>query len=55
MTQFQYDVIVKVICNGAPAIADELCEAFAEIVTERNSFKQSLDEMTDKFKEEENK
>ena len=52
MTQFQYDAIVKLICNGAPALADELCEAFAEIVTERNSFRIQLDEVIEKDKED---
>lgn len=43
MTQFQYDVIVKTICNGAPALADELCTSLAEVVNERNEFKKKLD------------
>ena len=45
MTQFQYDVIIKTICNGAPALADELCTSLAEVVNERNEFKNRLDEI----------
>lgn len=43
MTQFQYDIIVKTICNGASALADELCTSLAEVVNERNEFKKKLD------------
>ena len=45
MTQFQYDAIIKIICSGAPALADELCESFANVVRERNNFKEEVDEL----------
>lgn len=45
MNQFQYDCIVRVISNGAPAIAEELCGALAGLVSERNEFKRQLDEI----------
>ena len=32
MTQFQYDAITRCIVNGAPAMSEELCRAFADVV-----------------------
>lgn len=32
MTQFQFDLICKIIQNGAPALAQELCEALSNFV-----------------------
>ena len=53
MTQFQYDTIMKIICNGAPALADELCQSFADIINERNAFKKELDEIKNNKESEE--
>ena len=36
MTQFQFDMICKVIENGAPALANELCGALDSLVRDRN-------------------
>lgn len=36
MTQFQFDMICKVIENGAPAVADELCGALNDLVVNYN-------------------
>ena len=43
MTQLEYDVIMRIITNGAPAIASDLCYSFAKVVSERNSFKRELE------------
>ena len=32
MTQFQFDLICKIICTGAPALAEELCGALETFV-----------------------
>jgi cell shape-determining protein MreC len=36
MTQFQFDVLCKVIENGAPALANELCSAVSTLVQSYN-------------------
>jgi hypothetical protein len=36
VTQWHFDTIIKLIQNGAPAIAPELCEAFAGLVNHYN-------------------
>ena len=50
MTQFQFDIICKIIENGAPALANELCGALAslaqsytEIVAENTNLKNQLE------------
>ena len=50
MTQFQFDVICKVIENGAPALANELCgaltvlaQSYTEIVKENADLKIQLE------------
>ncbi len=45
MNQYQYDTIIKLIANGAPALAEELCNAFADVITERNRLRIELDEL----------
>lgn len=42
MTQFEFDVIVKLIENGAPALAHELCGSLNDLVVEYNQIKQDL-------------
>lgn len=44
MTQYQYDTIVKIIVNGAPALSNELCEALAEVVSELNELREIRNE-----------
>lgn len=53
MTQFQYDAIMKVICSGAPALADELCQSLANLVQENNALKNELNEIKQVNKEKE--
>ena len=36
MTQFQFDMICKIIQNGAPAVADELCGALNNLAVGYN-------------------
>jgi hypothetical protein len=50
MTQFQFDVICKIIENGAPALANELCgaltalvQSYTEIVKENADLKIQLE------------
>lgn len=45
MTQYQYDTIMKLIVNGAPALANELCSSLADVVNERNDFKAKLEKI----------
>ena len=42
MTQFEFDVIVKLIENGAPALARELCGSLNNLVVDYNKTKQEL-------------
>lgn len=42
MTQFEFDVIVKLVENGAPALARELCGSLNDLVIEYNQMKQEL-------------
>ena len=37
MTQFQFDLICKIIESGAPALAEELCGALNNLVQNRNA------------------
>ncbi len=37
MTQFQFDIICKIIEQGAPALADELCNALDSFVRDHNA------------------
>jgi hypothetical protein len=52
MTQFQFDMICKIIEQGAPALADELCgsldtlvKAYNNIVVENEQIKAQLTNM----------
>jgi len=36
MTQFQFDMICKIIQNGAPVLANELCGALNDLVVDYN-------------------
>ena len=42
MTQFEFDVIVKLVENGAPVLARELCGSLNDLVIEYNQMKQEL-------------
>ena len=42
MTQFQFDIIYKIIQNGAPALADELCDCLNNLVISYNAAVQEL-------------
>lgn len=44
MTQYQYETIVKIIANGAPALATELCDALKEVILELNQLKEKSKE-----------
>lgn len=46
MTQFQFELICKIIENGAPALAGELCTALDNLVQERNALEAELKQAT---------
>ena len=54
MEQIQFQTIMKIIINGAPALADELCSALANTVEENRKLKAEIAELkkADKPKEE---
>lgn len=42
MTQFEFDVIIKLIENGAPALARELCGSLNNLVNDYNKLRAEL-------------
>lgn len=53
MTQFQFDLICKILSSGAPALANELCEAldnfvqsYNTVVADNNALKAQVEELT---------
>lgn len=59
MTQFQLDVICKIISSGAPAVAEELCGAldtlvrsYNAVLEENKQLKKDLEEATSTCSEE---
>lgn len=58
MNQQQFEMIVKIIEGGAPALANELCGALANLVNAYNTLvkeKAAADEATKKHEESEEK
>ena len=45
MTQFQFEMICKILENGAPVLAVELCTALNTLVQERNAFAQENEQL----------
>lgn len=43
MTQLQFEVICKIIENGAPALANELCNALNDLVIDRNNLAKEVE------------
>ena len=54
MTQANYDIICKVIQNGAPALANELIGAISNLITDANALLKERDELKAKLEEIEN-
>lgn len=52
MTQLQYDMIVKVIQNGAPALAEELISALGALITSYQELKAEREQEKPENKEE---
>ena len=55
MTQFQFDMICKIIQNGAPALANELCNSLNDLVVDYNKLAnriQSIRETDSESKDE---
>ena len=46
MTQFQFETIVRIIKSGAPALANELCEALVNVVEENATLRNRVNELT---------
>ena len=46
MTQFQFETIVRIIKSGAPALANELCEALVNVVEENATLRKRVNELT---------
>ena len=44
MTQYQFDTILKVIENGAPALANELCNSLNNLVNDYNALRKEKEE-----------
>lgn len=45
MTQFQFDLICKIIESGAPALANELCGSLNDLVIDRNNLAKENEEL----------
>ena len=43
MNQYQFDTIMKVIENGAPALANELCGSLNDLVNDYNALREEKD------------
>ena len=43
MNSIQFQIIVKIINNGAPALADELCTAIALVCEENEKLKAEIE------------
>ena len=43
MTQEQYELICKIITNGAPALSNELCTALNNLINSFNATQKELD------------
>lgn len=54
MTQANYDIICKVIQNGAPALANELIGAISNLINDANALLTERDELKAKVAELEN-
>lgn len=44
MTQVQFDTIIKVIENGAPALANELCNSLNDLVNNYNTLRKEKEQ-----------
>lgn len=42
MTQFQFDMICKIIESGAPALANELCNSLNDLVVDYNKLNERI-------------
>jgi len=45
MTQLQFDMICKIIQNGAPVLANELCNSLTHLVVDYNKMAEELDSL----------
>lgn len=45
MTQFQFEVICKVIESGAPALSNELCSSLNDLVVDRNQLAKQVEDL----------
>lgn len=49
MTQYQFDTIIKIVENGAPALADELNNSLNDLVIDRNNLAKENKEMKEEL------
>lgn len=45
MTQFQFEMICKVIESGAPALSNELCSSLNDLVVDRNQLAKQVEDL----------
>jgi len=50
MTQEQFNVIMKIIKSGAPALADELCDAFVGVIKNNQELSAKVKELAEENK-----
>ena len=43
MSEYEYDIIVKIICNGAPALANELIGALNRTIDNANKYMELIE------------
>ena len=53
MTQVQFDTIIKVIENGAPALANELCNSLNDLVNNYNALRKEKEQQEEQQEEQE--
>ncbi len=51
MTQFQYDAIMKILQNGAPALCQELAQSISQVITDNSTLAKEKEELTKKVQE----
>ena len=49
MNQLQFDVIIKIIRNGAPALANEMCNSLNDLVNDYNKLVSENEELKSKL------
>lgn len=45
MTQFQFEMICKIVQSGAPALSNELCSSLNDLVVDRNQLAKQVEDL----------